>query len=174
MGAFHLMAYGVTAGVNDANVDMTAVNDVIFTARNNHFIFSEPYELIAAMHMGASVLAGQDELALPQQLRQASAMARQPGRCSAVVPPHRRLPRASAETPDERGSGVRGERQPRSGDRTGDSFSLDCRAEPRLQHSARDGAPHRSGNRCRGPDRVLLVGGGQSPCRTTSSAAGTR
>jgi hypothetical protein len=56
MGAFHLMAYGVTAGVNDANVDMTAVNDVIFTARNNHFIFSEPYELIAAMHMGASVL----------------------------------------------------------------------------------------------------------------------
>jgi hypothetical protein len=56
MGAFHLMAYGVTAGVNDANVDMTAVPDVIFTARNNHFIFSEPYELIAAMHMGTSAL----------------------------------------------------------------------------------------------------------------------
>jgi hypothetical protein len=56
VSAFHLMAYGVTAGVNDANVDMTAVPDVIFTARNNHFIFSEPYELIAAMHMGASAL----------------------------------------------------------------------------------------------------------------------
>jgi hypothetical protein len=56
VSAFHLMAYSVTAGINDSNVDMSAVNDVIFTARNSHFIFSEPYELIAAMHMGTSAL----------------------------------------------------------------------------------------------------------------------
>jgi hypothetical protein len=56
VSSFHLLNYGVTAGINDANVDMTASTDTIFTARNNHFIFSEPYWILGGMHMGASVL----------------------------------------------------------------------------------------------------------------------
>lgn len=51
---FHFLTYNVTAGVNDANVDMTASVDASFSRRNNHFILSEPYNLIAALHTAAS------------------------------------------------------------------------------------------------------------------------
>lgn len=53
---FHLSAYTVNAGVNDANVDTTAVTDSVFTTRNNHLIFTEDYQLIAAFWSGASAL----------------------------------------------------------------------------------------------------------------------
>lgn len=52
---FHLLTYRVVAGVNDANVDMTAAStDGEFTARNNHYIFTEKYDLIGAAHMAVS------------------------------------------------------------------------------------------------------------------------
>jgi hypothetical protein len=51
---FHLLNYRVVAGINDANVDMAATADSEFSARNNHFIFSEPYLLIGAMHLAVS------------------------------------------------------------------------------------------------------------------------
>jgi hypothetical protein len=52
---FHLLNYGVLGGVNDANVDMTAAVDTVFTARNNHYIFSEPYNIIAMAALGANM-----------------------------------------------------------------------------------------------------------------------
>jgi hypothetical protein len=52
---FHLLNYGVLGGVNDANVDMTAAVDTVFTARNNHYIFSEPYNIIALAALGANM-----------------------------------------------------------------------------------------------------------------------
>lgn len=56
---FQLLAYQVTAGVNDSNVDMVAVADPNFTRRGGssgagHFIFTEPYQLLGASHHGAS------------------------------------------------------------------------------------------------------------------------
>lgn len=51
---FHLAGYFVAAGVADANVDMAARPDSVFSIRNNHFIFSEQYNLIAAAHLAAS------------------------------------------------------------------------------------------------------------------------
>lgn len=54
---FHLLAYDVTAGVNDVNVDMTAfVSDPAFSTRNGHFVFTEPYQMLGAYHGGVSVL----------------------------------------------------------------------------------------------------------------------
>lgn len=53
---FHLAAYTVNAGVNDVNVDTSAVTDSVFTTRNSHLIFTEDYNLIAAMWAGASAL----------------------------------------------------------------------------------------------------------------------
>jgi hypothetical protein len=57
---FHLLVYNVTAGVNDANVDMVAVPDAEFSRRGGasgagHYIFSEPYNLLAWAHLGVSV-----------------------------------------------------------------------------------------------------------------------
>src|SRR5262245_15349149 len=49
-----ILAYNVTAGVNDSNVDMTAAVDPNFSRRNNHYILSEPYNLIGAQHVAAS------------------------------------------------------------------------------------------------------------------------
>lgn len=51
---FQLLAYHVTAGVNDANVDMTAAADANFSQRNSHYIFTEPYQLLADIHLAAS------------------------------------------------------------------------------------------------------------------------
>lgn len=56
---FQLLAFQVTAGVNDANVDMVAVSDPNFTRRGGasgvgHYIFTEPYRLLGACHLGAS------------------------------------------------------------------------------------------------------------------------
>lgn len=53
---FHLAAYAVAAGINDTNVDVPAVSDTIFTIRNNHFILTEPYNLLYAFAHGASIL----------------------------------------------------------------------------------------------------------------------
>jgi hypothetical protein len=53
---FHLAAFAVAAGINDTNVDVPAVSDTIFTIRNNHFILTEPYNLLYAFHHGASAL----------------------------------------------------------------------------------------------------------------------
>jgi hypothetical protein len=53
---FHLLAYDVNAGVNDVNVDVPAVTDSIFSVRNNHYIFSEQYQIVAAAYHAASAL----------------------------------------------------------------------------------------------------------------------
>lgn len=54
--AWHLLQYRTVAGINDANVDMTAVADPVFSQRSGHFILSEQYNLIAAAHLAASAL----------------------------------------------------------------------------------------------------------------------
>jgi hypothetical protein len=51
---FHISAYTINAGVNDVNVDTTAVTDTVFTTRNSHLIFTENYQLIAAFWSGVS------------------------------------------------------------------------------------------------------------------------
>jgi hypothetical protein len=51
---FHLLGYSHSSAANDANVDMSATTDPVFTQRNNHFIFSEQYNSIAQAGMGAS------------------------------------------------------------------------------------------------------------------------
>lgn len=53
---FHTLMYKVTAGVNDANVDMSMVTDTILIARNNHLLLTDDLQWLAAMHMGVSVL----------------------------------------------------------------------------------------------------------------------
>jgi hypothetical protein len=53
---FHIVAYTNLAGVNDANVDQTAVPDTIFTVRNNHFILTEQYNLLYVYHQATSAL----------------------------------------------------------------------------------------------------------------------
>src|SRR6266480_2124537 len=44
----HVLPYNVAAGVNAANTDATGTADSEFSRRNNHFILSEPYNLLAA------------------------------------------------------------------------------------------------------------------------------
>lgn len=53
---FHLLSYYVSAGVNDSNVDMTASVDGQFSQRNNHYVLSEPYNLLGAYHQATSAL----------------------------------------------------------------------------------------------------------------------
>lgn len=53
---FHIAAYTINAGVNDSNVDTSAVTDSVFTTRNSHIIFSEQYQLLAAFWSGVSAL----------------------------------------------------------------------------------------------------------------------
>lgn len=53
---FHLLNYTVSAGVNALNTDMAASVDVIFSQRNAHYVFTEPYRVLAFMAMGTSVL----------------------------------------------------------------------------------------------------------------------
>lgn len=51
---FHLLTYDVLTTSSDVNVDMTAISDPIFSQRNNHFIFSESYNIIGLAGFGAS------------------------------------------------------------------------------------------------------------------------
>lgn len=54
---FHLLGWNVNAGANDANVAMTAAaTDPAFTARNGNYIFTEPYNVLAAAHFAVSAL----------------------------------------------------------------------------------------------------------------------
>lgn len=52
---FHLLAYSVTGGAALTDGDVTAPADQSFSRRNGHFIFSEPYNLIAAWALGATI-----------------------------------------------------------------------------------------------------------------------
>ena len=57
---FHLLAYQVTNGIADANVDMVAVVDPTFTRRGGasgvgHYIFTEQYKMIAGHAIGADL-----------------------------------------------------------------------------------------------------------------------
>lgn len=53
---FHTLMYRVTAGVNDANVDMSMITDTIYTARNGHLLLTDQARWLGAMHLGVSVL----------------------------------------------------------------------------------------------------------------------
>jgi hypothetical protein len=50
---FHLLAYNRNASA-DTNHDMLAVTDPVFSQRNSHFIFSEPYQAIGLAGFGVS------------------------------------------------------------------------------------------------------------------------
>lgn len=52
---FHLLAYSQATGGAVVDSDMTAATDGEFSQRNNHYIFTEPYRLLAAGVFGASV-----------------------------------------------------------------------------------------------------------------------
>lgn len=53
---FALLDYNLSAAAAGAsNSDMSAVNDPDFSQRNSHYIFTEPYALLAAALVGASV-----------------------------------------------------------------------------------------------------------------------
>lgn len=56
MGHAMLVYNNPVAGVNDANVDMTAAIDPDFSQRNNHYIFTESYRLAKAWAVGASMI----------------------------------------------------------------------------------------------------------------------
>lgn len=51
---FHHLVYANLAAVADANVDMTAAADAVFSQRNGHYIFSENYRALAAAHLAVS------------------------------------------------------------------------------------------------------------------------
>jgi len=58
---YQILAYNVTAGVNDVDVDMTALPDPNFSRRGgatgfNHWIFTEKYSLMAAYYGAVSAL----------------------------------------------------------------------------------------------------------------------
>lgn len=52
---FHLSAYTLTTAGALAFQDMSAAVDGSISQRNNHLIFTEPYRLLAAMIMGATI-----------------------------------------------------------------------------------------------------------------------
>jgi hypothetical protein len=56
MGHALLVYNNPVAGVNDANVDMTAATDADFSIRNGHYIFTNQFRLAKAWMIGASVL----------------------------------------------------------------------------------------------------------------------
>ena len=51
----HILAYSASLGAAASEADTAAATDPSFSIRNNHYIFSEPYELIAAMGGGANL-----------------------------------------------------------------------------------------------------------------------
>lgn len=54
---FHVLAYQVNAGVNDANVNMSAAVDATFpVSANNNYIFTVPLDVHFAAAFGASIL----------------------------------------------------------------------------------------------------------------------
>lgn len=52
----HILPYNVSAGVNATDTDLTGTTDSEFSKRGNHFILSEPYNLLAAYAGGASLI----------------------------------------------------------------------------------------------------------------------
>lgn len=55
--AHALLVYNnAAAGVNDANVDMSAAVDADFSARNNHYLFTNRFRLAKAWAVGASMI----------------------------------------------------------------------------------------------------------------------
>lgn len=54
---FHMLAYSGTSTTAAPNTDEPAVVDPIFSRRNNHYIFSEQYQLLAAFHHGVTPTA---------------------------------------------------------------------------------------------------------------------
>jgi len=56
---FALLAYNqAAAGTNQTNLDLAAATDADFSQRNSHYIFTEPYQLLGASLVGASVTRG--------------------------------------------------------------------------------------------------------------------
>lgn len=56
---YHTVVYNApAAGVNTTNLDFAAAADTEFTARNSHYTLSEPYNILGASLVGASVLRG--------------------------------------------------------------------------------------------------------------------
>lgn len=53
---FQCLVYNVNAGVNALNTDLTAAADDDFSRRNNHYIFTEDYNLIGAYAAAPSLL----------------------------------------------------------------------------------------------------------------------
>ena len=51
-----LLGYQGTPGVNAASFDLTALTDADFTQRNGHYMFTEPYKMLAAIDMEASAI----------------------------------------------------------------------------------------------------------------------
>lgn len=59
---FHLMANGVATGGAVTLLDMPAATDTEFSQRNSHYIFSEDYNILAAMTTGATVTRVQSNI----------------------------------------------------------------------------------------------------------------
>jgi hypothetical protein len=60
---FALVDYNApAAGVNTVNLDFSAVSDPDFTQRNGHFTLTEPYRMLGAMAVGASVIRGRFQI----------------------------------------------------------------------------------------------------------------
>jgi hypothetical protein len=58
MGFATLVYNAPAAGVNTVNLDFSAAVDPDFSQRNNHYIFTEPYRLLASSMIGVSVVRG--------------------------------------------------------------------------------------------------------------------
>lgn len=56
MGHALLVYNNSAAGVNDANVDMTAAVDADFSQRNSHYVFTNRFRLMKAWAIGASMI----------------------------------------------------------------------------------------------------------------------
>ena len=54
---YHLLAYEESVTAGQSNVDLDLVPDTVFTGRNNHAIFYEKYQLLAAYAHGTSITA---------------------------------------------------------------------------------------------------------------------
>lgn len=52
---FHTLAYTLATGAAVVDADMTAATDPEISQRNSHYILTEPYQLLAAMVLGATV-----------------------------------------------------------------------------------------------------------------------
>lgn len=56
---FALLGYQGLPGVNAVGTDLTALADPDFSTRNGHYIFTEPYQLLAAYHLETSAIGAQ-------------------------------------------------------------------------------------------------------------------